>query len=101
MTKERRTFTRDYKIEAVRAMDDPSRTHKQLAHDLGISTSLLYKWRSTLKSDGEQEAFPGKGKRSGEDEELARLRRENEQLRRERDFLRRAAAYFAKGSPQS
>jgi transposase len=32
------------------------------------------------------------------DEELARLRRENERLRMERDFLKKAAAFFAKES---
>jgi transposase len=95
MKKKRRQFSRDFKIEAVRAMEDPDRSHLELAEDLDVSTALLYRWRNALKKEG-QAAFPGSGNSSSQDDELARLRRENEQLKKERDFLKKAAAYFAK-----
>jgi transposase len=44
------------------------------------------------------DVFPGNGKRTTKDEELAALRRELEMVKQERDFLKKAAAYFAKGS---
>jgi transposase len=44
------------------------------------------------------QAFPGKGHLKPDEEELRRLRRENELLRQERDILKKATAFFAKES---
>lgn len=90
----RRSYTREFKLHAVEAMGHDGVVHTELARELGISTSLLYKWRAQLQDDPEH-AFPGKGHQTPEQEELSRLRREVEHLRQERDFLRKAAAYFA------
>lgn len=101
MKKIRRKHTKEFKRQAVAMMEDPKTSNEQLARQLGVDISLLYKWRSALKANGE-DAFPGKGNhahQTDEDTELARLRRENAQLRKERDFLRSAAAYFAQELP--
>jgi len=95
MTKTRRQFTREFKEQAVARMDSPDCSNEQLAKELELDISLLYKWRRSLRDKGES-AFPGKGNPHSEDDELARLRRENASLRRERDFLKKAAAYFAR-----
>ena len=102
MKKIRRKHTKEFKRQAVAMMEDPDTSNEQLARQLGVDISLLYKWRNALKANGE-DAFPGKGNQAHQTDdhsELARLRRENEQLRKERDFLRSAAAYFAKELPQ-
>ena len=44
--------------------------------------------------DGEH-AFPGKGRLKPDDEELRRLKLENERLRREHDILKKAVAIFS------
>lgn len=91
----RKTYTREYKLEAVRLASTGDRSIAQVARDLGINKNTLYQWRQDLQDDPEQ-AFPGKGKLKPQDEELRRLRRENQALRQERDFLKRAAVWLAR-----
>jgi transposase-like protein len=55
----------------------------------------LYKWKEQLSQRGVR-AFPGSGRGSGGNDELARLRKELEKVKEERDILKKAAAYFAK-----
>jgi transposase len=98
MGEKRRQYTREFKIEAVRLVDESGRSKAQIARELGIHASLLKRWKGQLEDRPAPEAFPGHGKLSAAAEEVRRLRRENEQLRQERDFLRKTAAYFAKES---
>ncbi len=58
---------------------------------MGISQGIISRWKNELFKDGEQ-AFPGKGCLKSDDNELRRLKRENERLRRERDILKKAVA---------
>ena len=95
MKRVRRKFSEDFKREAVRLMGEASQTNDELAAKLDVNVTLLYKWRKELVTHG-IDAFPGKGQPKVAEDELARLKRENEQLRQERDFLKRAAVYFAK-----
>jgi transposase len=91
----RRKFTKQFKVEAVRLSDREDLTIPQAAKDLGIPLKMLYRWRNESKQWGD-DAFRGQGRRTSQQEELARLRRENETLRMERDILKKAAAWFAK-----
>jgi transposase len=91
----RRKFSKEFKREAVKLSDREDLTIPQAAENLGIPLKLLYRWRYELKQHGD-DAFRGHGQRTSEQEELARLRRENETLRMERDILKKAAAWFAK-----
>lgn len=59
----------------------------QIARELGISDSALSKWCKQLADQGEQ-AFPGSGHQSAEQEEIRRLRRELEVTRQERDIVK-------------
>ena len=93
---QRRKYTKEFKLEAVRMTNVPGTTIKQVAEDLGVNSHMLGKWRSQLREEGEISAFPGQG--TPRDEELAALKRENARLRKERDFLKEAAAFFAKES---
>ncbi len=98
MGEKRRQYTREFKIEAVRLMEESGRSKAQIARELGIHESLLKRWKAQLEGRPRAEAFPGNGNLSAAEEEIRRLRRENEQLRQERDFLRKTAAYFARES---
>lgn len=91
----RRTYTAEFKREAVALAESSGQTLRQVASDLGIHETLLQKWRRQQRLEGSN-AFPGVG--SARDEEVARLKRELAQVKRERDFLRDAAAFFAKES---
>ena len=70
----------------------------ELERDLGITPGLLAKWKSRMKTDGEQ-AFPGKGRLKEDDELIRRLQRENEQLRQEREVLKKVRSIFSREQP--
>ncbi len=90
----RRTFSREFKIEAVRLITEGGRTGAEVARELGINVNLLYAWKARHQEDVSG-AFPGKGHLSAEQQELVQLRRENARLKEERDILKKAARYFA------
>jgi transposase len=97
MEKQRKKYTREFKVEAVRLISGQDMTITRVSKDLGINPGLLGRWKKEFQSDTSQ-AFPGKGHLKPEDEELRRLRRENALLRQERDILKKATAFFAKES---
>jgi transposase len=92
---ERRKFTKEFKVEAVRLLGQPGMTVSKAAADLGVPENTLYRWRRELAEDG-ADAFRGQGRLRSDQEELARLRRENAELRMEREILKKATAFFAK-----
>ena len=98
MTK-RKSFSAEFKLEAVRALASGKKPATELARELGIPRNQLYQWRAKYQSSGSQDAFPGKGHRTGDDEKLAALQRENERLKEENEILKKAALYFAKECP--
>ena len=95
---ERRQYTREFKVEAVRLVEESGRSRSAVARELGVHESMLKRWKAQLEGRPAAEAFPGNGSLSAAEEEVRRLRRENQQLRQERDFLRKTAAYFARES---
>lgn len=94
MTSKRRTFTREFKQEAVELAQAADRPVREIERDLDLPRGILYRWRRELASDGEH-AFPGHGSLKPEDEELRQLRRENDLLREERDILKKALGIFS------
>ncbi|MBN9392727.1 MAG: transposase [Chloroflexi bacterium] len=85
MAKQQLKITPEFKVNLV---ESSGKSVPQIARDLGISDSILYKWQKQLVTQGEQ-AFPGKGHQIPAEEELRRLRLEVEHLRQERDILPR------------
>ena len=93
---ERKQYTREFKLEAVRLLDQSARPASEIARQLGIKRTLLYRWRDAVRTKGEA-AFGGSGRRlNTPEDELIRLRRELTLVQEERDLLKKAAAYFAK-----
>jgi len=58
MQKTQRTFTKEFKLEAVQLVKSSNKPLAQIARDLGIADSTLHHWRKLETSQGEQ-AFPG------------------------------------------
>jgi len=92
----KRTYTKEFKVEAVRQVVEGGKSVASVARDLGISANLLHRWQRALEEEAAEKAFPGKGRVSAEGEELRRLRRELADALEENSFLKKAAAYFAK-----
>lgn len=99
MATTRRQFSREFKVEAVRLARESGKPQAQVARELGIRPDMLRSWKRQAEGRAgfaAADVFPGNGQVSSQDEELRRLRRENDVLRQERDFLKKATAYFAK-----
>ena len=92
---QRRKFSREFKLEAVRLVRDRGVSVAQAARDLEVHANVLRKWVGDFASDPQQ-AFPGHGQMKPEQLEIDRLRRQVAKLKAERDILKKAAAYFAK-----
>jgi transposase len=93
----RRQFSREFKLEAVKLVEDRGVSVAQAARDLDVHQNVLRKWMRDLAADPQQ-AFPGKGVMKPGQGEIDRLKKEVAKLRMERDILKKAAAYFAKDS---
>lgn len=93
MTRQQRSFPTEFKQEAVRLLETSGKSGTQLAAELGISDSVLYRWRKEATQQGSG-AFPGKGRQNELEDEVRRLRREVETLRQERDILKKAMTIF-------
>ena len=95
----RKTFSPEFKREAVRLLEAGDKESAQLARELGVRRNQLYKWQKEIRQNG-REAFPGQGKRSRSPvtDETATLKAENQKLREENEILKKAALYFARES---
>jgi len=94
MTKNRRTYTREFKLEAVHLLETSGKSASQLERELGIGAGGLSRWKRELAEEGEQ-AFPGHGRLAPDQERVRQLERENEILRQERAILKKAVAIFS------
>jgi transposase len=92
---QRRKFSREFKVEAVKLVRERGVSVAQAGRDLGVHENVLRKWVKEFGTDPVQ-AFPGHGQMKPEQLEIERLRREVTKLKAERDILKKAAAYFAK-----
>src|SRR5215472_8459237 len=95
MPKTQRTFTREFKVEAVQLAQSSQKPLTQIARDLGIADSTLHHWCQLFSEHGEQ-AFPGSGHQTAQEEELRRLKRELDLVRQERDILKKALGIFSR-----
>ncbi len=86
-------YAREFKIEAVKLVTERGLPRTQVARDLGVDVTTLRRWIAALEAEGEPTFAKQNQPR---DDEVARLRRENEQLRQERDILKKAVGIFSR-----
>jgi transposase len=96
-TKEHRSFSQEFKSDAVRRAEAGGHSLTHIARELGIHPSLLQVWRRKFGSAAAADGATTKPIVSIEDENR-QLRRENAALREDREILKKAAAFFAKES---
>ena len=93
MSSARRTYTREFKIEAAKLSYNSDKSVEEIAASLGVSRSSLNRWRREYREDPDQ-AFPGQGQQKERDAEVARLKKELKHARMENEILKKAAAIF-------
>ena len=92
-----KTYTKEFKVEAIRLMNASDRPSSELAAQLGIRRNQLYKWKNQLEDKGDKAFSNNLGRPRKEDQsELVTLRQENKRLKEDVEILKKAAAYFAR-----
>ena len=84
----RRVFTREFKVEAVSLVTRQGLSFTEVARRLEIGQNLLRKWKEQLAAEGSK-AFAAKSQPTALEEEVRRLRAENDRLRMEREILKK------------
>ena len=87
MTRQRRTFTPEFKLQLVKLYEN-GKSRADISREYDISPSALDRW---IKNHQETGSFAAKDNRSEEENELRRLRKENQRLMMENDILKQAA----------
>jgi transposase len=95
MQKVQKTYTPEFKREAVRLAQASGKPIAQVARELGISDTSIHQWRKELAEHG-AEAFPGSGHQTAQEEEIRRLKRELDRVQKERDILKKTLGIFTR-----
>jgi transposase len=95
MARQRRSYSREFKVEAVKLVTEKGYSVAEAARSLDIGETLLRSWKQAFEKQPDQ-AFPGHGRLPALEEELRQLRAENKRLQMERDILKKATAFFAR-----
>jgi len=90
------TYTKEFKLEALRLMAESNQPASEIAMKLGIRRNQLYKWKEQMTQKGDV-ASAKKGRPKKEDQsEMTSLKQENKRLKEDIEILKKAAAYFAR-----
>ena len=91
-----KTYTKEFKLEALKLMETSDKPTSEVAMQLGIRRNQLYKWKEQMAKKGDVPSSK-RGRPKKEDQsELARLRQENKRPQEENEILKKAAIFFAK-----
>jgi len=94
MQKAIRTYTKEFKLEAVQLVLSSGKSQAQIARDLGVADSTLCHWCKQMTEQGPN-VFPGSGHQTPQEEEIRHLKRELDVVRQERDILKKAIGIFS------
>ena len=90
----RRSFSEEFKRDAVSLVTDQGYSLAEAARSLGLHPNLIRNWKQKFMSDNKDQTVLSEDEKA----ELKRLREEVRKLRMERDILKKATAFFAKES---
>lgn len=94
MSRTRRSYTTEYKVEAAHRVIDSGRTIASVARDLGLNESLLGSWVADERRRTEAAAAQGDTPLTpAERDELTRLRKQVVEQEKDISFLKKASAY--------
>jgi transposase len=97
MDKRYRTYTQEFKLEALELLKYSGKSAAQLERELGITKGLLLKWRDRYQIRREQgEVSLALTDLAAAQAEVRRLRRELTIAEQERDILKKAVSIFSR-----
>jgi len=97
MSKPRKSYTKEEKLEIVKLSLDAAQAIKSLAERFEVSENSIYKWRKIYLKNKDI-SFPGKGNKlmTEEEKKIEKLEKELREARLERDILKKAVGIFSK-----
>lgn len=98
MTRKRRpykTYPKEFKLEALRLMEETDQPASEIAMKLGIRRNQLYKWKEQMAKKGDVPSGKKGRPKKANQSEAAKLRQENKRLKEENEILKKAAVFFA------
>jgi transposase len=93
--KTRKSYSKEFKLDAVSLILDQGYTRAEAARSLEIETRLLGRWVREHQADDNGQAFRGNGKLTPEQEEIRSLKAQVKRLQMEKDILNKATVFFA------
>ena len=90
-----KTYTKEFKVEAIRLADQSDQPMTQVARKLGLRVNQVYKWPKQLE-EKHGDAFSGKRTATDKDAKIQRLNKALAARREENEFLKKTAVFFAK-----
>lgn len=94
--KQRRSFSQEFKIEAVKLAESSDKSMEQIARELDVTSTMLYNWRKKYSGSATENTITGTSLTA--EQRIKQLELENARLREDRDILKKAAAFFLKES---
>jgi transposase len=97
MSKERRKYSKEFKLEAVRMYEKGERTIRDIERGLGIPQGLLWRWNQELNQLSKKEdAFPGNGNLTDTEAHIRKLEREIAILKEDKEILKKVLTMYSK-----
>jgi transposase len=87
-------YTLEFKQEAARLVTEKGYSQTDAGKALGVDPKNIHNWVKCYATNKKTEKAL-----SPDQEEMKRLRKENERLKMEREILKKAAAFFANEKP--
>lgn len=99
MSQQRRpykTYPKEFKLEALRLLEESGRPASDIAMELGLRRNQLYKWKEQMAKKGDVPSSKIGRPKKEEQSEVSKLRQELKRLQEENEILKKAAVFFAK-----
>jgi len=95
-----RTYTEEFKLEALELLKSSGKTARQIERDLGITPGLLVKWRDRYQviSKETEQAHLALSDMEAAKREIKRLQRRLAEVEEEREILKKTINIFSRKS---
>ena len=98
MTKVRKTYTSEFKLQMVKLIEEQGQKPTDIATQYGIAESTLENWLTRYRREKKGKPLATGNALTEEQREIQRLKKEVAQLKLERDILKKASALLAQDS---